>query len=61
MEKVKFLIDHPMGNKGQEVELDAQIADTFVKIGVVERSPLPKKLVKENALGNNNIENAAFN
>lgn len=74
MEKVKFLIDHPMGSKGQEVELDAQIADTFVKIGVVVRpsatlrdqeseieKPLKKGVVKENALANNNFENAALN
>lgn len=65
MTKVKFLEDHRFADKGKTIELDEQIADTFNKIGIVEiivpETPLKKGIAKENALANNNIENAAFN
>lgn len=66
MENVKFLEDHHFAKKGEVIKLDPQTTDTFVKMGICERSPLTpdggtKEAKKENAKFTPKVENAALN
>jgi len=58
MENVKFLVDHHFAKKGEIIKLDAQTADTFVKMGIVEITPEAPK--KESAKFTPKVENAAL-